>query len=259
MKKTTQEELNSIKIFTRCYYDTQRDRVSLDGQLGIKKDGEAKKNTPERDEGLLLYLFTRRDELIAQEKEMEKEVASMIQRHPLWVDFLSNVKGCGPMLAAVIITQIDIHKAPMVSNLWSFAGLAPGKDRKVKGQKCSYNQFLRSKLCGVLAKSFLVHKSVPYSGYYYERKLRLENSDKEVEERLRREDRNKKKYKGQTTRTLKWKDAYLDHRHKAAIREMIKQFLVDVYVAWRELEGLPVRAPYSEEKLGMDHSMKKAA
>lgn len=41
-------------------------------------------------------------------------------------------------------------KAPTVSNLWSFAGLAPGKDRKIKGQKCPFNQFLRAKLCGVL-------------------------------------------------------------------------------------------------------------
>jgi hypothetical protein len=37
-------------------------------------------------------------------------------------------------MAAVIISEFDITKAPTVSNLWSFAGLAPGKDRQVKAR-----------------------------------------------------------------------------------------------------------------------------
>ena len=51
-----------------------------------------------------------------------------------------------------------------------------------------------------------------------------------------------------------WKDAYVAHRHKAANRKMIKEFLKDVYVAWRTIEGLPVREPYSEEYLGKKHN-----
>jgi hypothetical protein len=35
---------------------------------------------------------------------------------------------------------------------------------------------------------------------------------------------------------------------------MIKQFLKDLYVHWRTLEGLPVRQPYAEEYLGKVHS-----
>jgi hypothetical protein len=31
-------------------------------------------------------------------------------------------------------------------------------------------------------------------------------------------------------------------------------YLRDLYVAWRTLEGLPVRAPYEEEYLGKKHS-----
>ncbi len=258
MEKLTQEELNSIAINTRCYYDCQRDRIALDGQLGEKKDGELKKNTPDRDDTLLLYLKNRRKDLIGMEKDMEIDIAPVIHKHPLWVHFLVNVKGCGEMMAAVIITQFDIHKAPMVSNLVSFSGLAPGKDRKVKGKKCSYNQFLKSKLCGVLGSRFLMSKSVPYSGYYYNHKARLENSDVMVEERIKLADR-KGELKGKTVRDVKWKDAYPIHIHQAAIRKMIKEFLKDLYVAWRELEGLPIREPYSKEYLGKEHGLAKAA
>ena len=44
------------------------------------------------------------------------------------------------------------------------------------------------------------------------------------------------------------------HRHNAAIRYMIKQFAMDLYVEWRTIEGLEVRPSYSEEFLGKVHS-----
>jgi len=34
---------------------------------------------------------------------------------------------------------------------------------------------------------------------------------------------------------------------------MVKMFLKDLYVAWRELEGLEIRRPYEEEYLGRVH------
>ena len=77
-------------------------------------------------------------------------------------------------------------------------------------------------------------KSVPYSVYYYNEKNRLENSEIEITEYLRHEDRKKKKYEGKTERTVAWKNAYVGHRHKAATRKMIKMFLVDLYIAWSE-------------------------
>ena len=252
MMEYTEEQLNSLKINVRAFYDTQRRRIAIDGQLGIKKDGGAKKNTPIREEGWLVYLMKQRDNLLEMEEGLEKEIASEIKDHPLWKGFLQNVKGVGPAITGVILSEFDINK-PRPSNFVSFAGLAPGKDRKEKGKKCPYNQFLRAKLCGVIGSSFLKCKSVPYSGYYYNMKMRLEQSHKEIEERLRFEDRKKKEYKGQTSRIIKWSEAYLDHRHKAAIRYMIKMFLVDLHIAWRDIEGLEVSKPYAEEYLARKH------
>ena len=251
--KFTEEQLNSLSINVRAYYDYQNERLAMDGRLGQKKDGKLKKNIPVRDPALLIYLQYRRDQLTEVEKGMEKDIRQIVIKHPLWQVFLKNVKGCGPIMAGVIISQFDIHKAPTVSNLVSFAGLAPGKDRREKGKKCPYNQFLRAKLCGVLGGSFLKSKSVPYSRYYYDHKLRLENSYYKVEERLRNEDKKKKQYKGMKSRIVPWREAYPDHRHKAAIRKMIKEFLKDLYVAWREIEGLPIRKPYEEEYLDKVH------
>lgn len=234
---------NSIKSLTRAFYDYQKERQSLDNRMGMTKDGKKKKKAPERDIELLIILKERRDAVFAMELEIGKELAKLINQHPLWQSFLSQVKGVGETMAAVIISEFDIHKAPTASSMWAFAGLAPGKDRKIKGQKCPFNQFLRSKLCGVLGPSFLKCNS-PYSEVYYNYKNRLENSDKEIIERCG----NGK------VRTVAWRDASRQHRHFASIRKMIKHLLQDVYVAWRTLEGLPMRAPYSEEYLGKKHN-----
>ena len=43
------------------------------------------------------------------------------------------------------------------------------------------------------------------------------------------------------------------HRHRMAIRYSVKRFLVDLYKAWRALEGLPVAPEYSEVVLNMPH------
>ena len=52
-----------------------------------------------------------------------------------------------------------------------------------------------------------------------------------------------------------WKDETKGHRDNAARRYMIKMFLKDLYVVWRTVEGLPVRAPYQEEYLGHKHEV----
>jgi len=199
---------NSIKILTHAYYDYERERIALDNRLGLKKNGEIKKQISERDDHLLTELYARRKEVAMQEQTIHKVLAKEIHQHPLWNVFLAHVKGCGETIAAIIISEFDIHKATTVSNLWSFAGLAPGKDRKVSGKKCPFNQFLRAKLCGVLGSSFLKCNS-PYRVYYDNMKDRLAAKDwgKASPHPV---DKNKPK---------------AGHQHRAANRYMVKMFL----------------------------------
>ncbi len=234
MEDTTR---NSIKALARIFYDYQRERMSLDGRLGITKGGATKKLAPERDELILAEIKEHRDYVLEMEEATAKVLAKEVHKHPLWDAFLFPVKGCGEGIAAVIISEFDIHKAKYVSNLWSFAGLAPGKDRKVKGQKCSYNQFLRAKLCGVLGSSFLKCGS-PYREFYDNMKHRLESAEWGT---LSKHPTDKNRPRA-------------GHQHKAANRYMIKMFLRDLYVAWRTLEGLEVMPPYQEAYLGHKHA-----
>lgn len=228
---------NSIRILAKVYYDYQRERISLCNRLGMKKNGNAKKKTPERDEEFLKILFVRLETIEELENNVFKEIAKEVHKHPLWKEFLVEVKGCGETMAAIIISEFDINIAETVSKMWAFSGLVPGRDKKKKGEKCPYNQFLKSKLCGVLGSGFLKANS-PYREFYDNIKHRYESENWGVESK---NPVDKKRPKA-------------GHQHNASIRYMVKMFLKDLYVAWRTLEGLPVREPYAEEYLGKVHS-----
>lgn len=251
----------AIRILVKTYYDYQRERMMVDGRMRIKKNGEIKKDADDIDQALVVHLYEQRKFLLESEMELQKEIAKVISKHPLWQTFLKDVKGVGPVIAAVLISEIDIQKATTASKIWQFAGMNPGMvrgkvwkklhgqrimvatdtrvrgDKKTKGFVCPYNAFLKRVLLGILGPSFLKCNS-PYAEIYHDTRHRLESMDWGVAS-AHPTDRKRPK---------------ANHQHRAANRKMVKQFLVDLYIAWRQIEGLPVRPPYSEEYLGKKHS-----
>jgi hypothetical protein len=234
-----------LKTLIKSYYDFQLMRIRFSNRLEIKKNGEAMNKDEnrnyetivERDEENRVILQSLYENCLEQESFLEKRIKKIVHKMPMWECFFKEVKGCGEMMAGVLLTEVDINIATTVSKLWAFSGLAPGKDRKKKGEKCPFNQFLRSKLCGVLGSGFLKCNS-PYREYYDNMKHRLESENWGTESK---NPTDKKRPKA-------------GHQHKAANRYMVKMFLRDLYVAWRTLEGLPIRKPYDEEYLGREHS-----
>tara|TARA_R110002073_G_scaffold70989_3_gene174797 strand:- start:653 stop:1519 length:867 start_codon:yes stop_codon:yes gene_type:complete len=192
-------------------------------------------------------------ELEAQEKSHFRRLGNILKGYPIYNEFLLGVAGVGPAMAGVMLSEIDITKAEYPSSLHKYAGLdvasdGQGRSRKkehledseyvdaegeVKVKKgITFNPFLKTKLVGVLGSSFI--KQSPdkcvYRKIYDDYKHRLEHMDA-----------HKEKSKG--------------HRHNMAVRYMVKMFLVDLYNAWRRIEGLPVAPTYSEAKLGKVHKI----
>ena len=115
-----------------------------------------------------------------------KPLKRAVDKHPLWINFLKDVHGCGPLMAGVILSELDITKANYVSSFWKYAGLdtverldeegnptgiKDGRTKKgihqiqveytnKKGEDAirnsiTYNPFLKTKLVGVLGSCFL--------------------------------------------------------------------------------------------------------
>jgi len=137
-------------------------------------------------------------------------------------------------------------------------------DCKTKGFVCPFNSNLRVKVLGIIGANFSLarvkrgRKKQPGDAampslnpymleVYYPEKERLAHSEDMTTERKRN---------GEIAE-LPWKDCSLGHRHRAAMRKTMKAFLRDLYVAWRTLEGLPVRESYQAQYLGHVHSGKE--
>lgn len=185
------------------------------------------------------------------EDDQFKEIGKIVKKEPIWEKFLVSVRGCGPTMGAIIISEIDISKSTYPSSLWMLTGLdvAPdGRGRSMRAEhlvdrtyidkngeektkkSITFNPFLKTKMMGVLASSF-IKSGGHYSEIYYNYKNRLSNRPDLSEES-----------KG--------------HIHNMALRYMVKMFYIDLYREWRTLEGLPVAPPYHVAKLGMrDHSL----
>lgn len=163
------------------------------------------------------------------ENELDDDIRGIVEGEEL-VECMTAVKGVAEILAAQVISMIDIERADTVSALWRYAGygvINGEREKKTKGETLHYNQRLKTS-CYKVGSSFLRCGS-PYRQIY--------DNSKEYYE-INRKDWNKL------------------HRHRAAMRKMIKVWLSHLWEVWRKLEGLPVRNIYAQDKLGHNHYIK---
>jgi len=279
-----------LNACVRSYFDVQRARIALQLRVSAYDRGiSGPKEDRLRKGGFIDGLEERVKELQKSEDEIAKEIEREVKTYPLWAEWLSTVKGCGTMYAAVILTSFDIEKATTVSKMWQFAGLNPGMVRGMKVvDKAKYEPEMGDYIREIedrKGKKKVVYRShelvrgdrktpgflSPFNGW-----LRTQLCGKLGPSFLKSQspyainyyypmhvpvDRRKDLGPGRLDveenahqyTGKPWKDEKEGHRARAANRYMVKMFLRDLYVAWRTLEGLEVRPPYQEEYLGKKH------
>jgi len=182
---------------------------------------------------------------LAAENQLNRQIKEVVEAHPLWRYWLVDVKGVGPIMTGVLLSEIDFNKARYPSSLWKYAGLdvKKGKGRSRRKEhlevreytdkngevkeklSLSYNPFLKSKLMGVLSVSFLRLNS-PYREIYDNYRNRLDNH-------------------------VKYKEVSKGRKNLMARRYMIKIFLKDLFIVFCRLSGRGEPVPYEQAKLGM--------
>lgn len=300
------EKYEDLRFVVRFFYDLQRLRIQAEGR--IKPKGED--NPEQLDTMGRVVLKERGKELQGMEAKVLKTVKAGVEETAIWKNFLADVKGVGPTMAGIILSELDPHKARTVSSFWAYTGVGQERPFEVEyrnGQKGkvqkrtvyavspesaprmiprkrkddappitvlhvaqaggfepqrlrpnqypSYNTFLKTKMVGVLGPGFLKAGS-EYRRYYDEMKHRLESR---IEDKCMLCE-GSGKYAGKKCGNCEGKGGGVSwgrsakHRHQAANRYMVKMFLKDLWIAWRESEGLPIRPPYCEEYLGKVHA-----
>ena len=242
-----------LRRAVRMFYDLQRLRIQAGGRTEPKAVGAE----IQLDSADIAFMNRTSADLNRLESAALREIEVCLDAFRI-TPWLIGIRGLGPTMAGVILSEFDITIATTVSKLWAFAGLHVVDGHAahpVKGKTLSYNKWLRMKLLGVLGVGFLRCGS-EYKQTYDDYKHRLQS--RVVTPCMECAGVGKAIFEGRKvtcpnceggSRPPPWgrSDA---HRHQAAIRYMVKVFLKDLYVAWRTVEGLAVRAPYAEEKLG---------
>lgn len=241
-----------LRRTVRFGYDCQK--------LRIQSSNRNRNDTAELEKKHALYLDFTGDALEQIERKTFNEVKRQLKQFPIYTNWLVHQRGCGPMMSAVLISEINIHNTPTISALWSYAGLRVDPEtneavRRKRGQKANWNPFLKTKAVKVLGESFIKTRSPWREQFYDPYKHRKQNTLVPVCMACKGLGVAYGKpcinCKG-TGKNAPWgkSDA---HRHAAAIRYMVKKFLQEFWVQWRTMEGLEVTAPYAVAVLGREH------
>ncbi|GAF87822.1 unnamed protein product [marine sediment metagenome] len=151
------------------------------------------------------------------EKAYAKTVVGAVKNgspHPEIRDWLLSIKGIGELLAAKLLAVIDPEKMPMVASLWHFAGYAP-EDVKRKGKKSAWNQGLKKAIYQI-GDSFIKQRTPKYRKVY------------DVEKARQIEIVTPLHPKGLGIKA---------HADMRARRKMVKEFMKDLWVEWKEGGG----------------------
>jgi hypothetical protein len=104
--------------------------------------------------------------LFVQEETLEKQIRGTLDIYSLsdmsgiWA---RSIKGIGPVIAAGLLANIDIQRAPTTGHIWRFAGLDPTSIWG-KGQKRPWNASLK-RLCFLIGESFVKVSNRPDDVY----------------------------------------------------------------------------------------------
>lgn len=205
-----------------------------------------------------LIIVEQYEDILGNEIKQKKFLEYVISNVKFYTDVLSKFVGIGPCMGGVLISEINIYKSKYPSSIHMYAGLdvVNGEGRSKKEhhlvdrkyidkngeeqtkKSITFNPFLKSKLMGVLADSFIkieaLTKKPKYSISYYNYKNRIKNRC-----------------------NLTGKNLTPGHINSMAKRYMIKIFLTELYNLWRDYEKLPVYNTYQEEKLNHTWSKKE--
>ncbi len=252
MKKKSELPTQTLKCLVNLWDDTQRLRLANENRLRKASEGEMYISEPDK-----RAIEETIEELRGAEKRACDRMKRLVAAHPMY-RWLSDQRGISEVLAACLLSQFDITKAARPSSFWKFAGMhvedghAPHPE---KGATLPYNAWLKMKV-HLLAESFIKsnneHYRAIYDGYKHRcqcmgtcRKTVEEHAGRKSEATWFPSDTKGKPKPGDFCTKL--------HMHNKSLRAMVKVFLLDFWLEWRKVAGLPIVPSYAEGKLGMRH------
>lgn len=246
---------DEARFLVDAYYQMQKDRIR--SSLRIKQLERSDSTEPH---SVLSWLES-------QSQTLENQIRGALDKysgaHPVGV-WARSVKGVGPVISAGYLANCDITRLPTVGNLWAHCGVAPGKDKKTKGEKIPYNPSLK-RLTYLVGESFKRLSKDDAGAYYrhvYDARKAYEMAKNEAGDYVDQAiaSLEQKRYGDDTTA----KKFYLDGKLPPAridirsCRYAAKLFLAHLHQVWWKHEfgkdpAKPYPLPYAIAHLGHAH------
>jgi len=215
----------SLRLKVEAYMDFQKSRIAFENRCRDFKDA-----------GMLSdddYLDFK-EMLSGSEKAMEKAIARQLKGYDVWTEYLSLIKGIGPLSAGYLLSFIgDPERFATISKLWAYAGLGVTDGEATTYKKHGKGSNIRLKtVCWKIGEGFVKTKGKYRTAY----------------EEFRKEDEAKHPEK---IKDEKGKTRYNPgHFYIRAKRKTVKLFLAHFWMAWRQMEGLDTSEPYANAIMG---------
>lgn len=204
-----------------------------------------------------------------QSSTIEKQIRGALERyakaHPVGV-WMMSIRGIGPVISAGLLANIDITRSETVGDLWAYSGVAPGRDRRKRGEKSNWNPAMK-RLAFLIGESFKrtspEHEDAYYRHVYDTRKAyeQQKNAAGDYADQAQAALEGKK-YGADTTALAYYSQGQLPPGHidRRACRYAAKLFLAHVHEKmWRNHYGedppLPYPVPYAIAHLGHAHKI----
>lgn len=257
-----------ISLYVRSYYDIQKLRIAHANRCRTVLEIE----TPETEEEESVENYgVGVPELLKAEKVLKDKIEISTKDHPIRVEFFNRVKGIGPILSGGLISMIQSRKQ-------QFCLLKDGREKWMPHPDNFAKEELMEKVYEVVEKPFpekvrasiecfdCISALTAYAGLHV------------IDGAAVRRKRGQQSNWNSLFKTLCWKvgisfmkcggiykgeyEVYRARQialhpempkmqtHLRALRRCSKIFLANLWMFWREKEGLSVRSPYVGEKLG---------
>lgn len=202
---------------------------------------------------------------VDDERDAAEALRSIIELHPVW-PWLSSVKGVAHLLAARLLSRLDITRAKTPSAFWAYCGLGtiPGVAYRCArcrlevaypvGYKLHEPHYARSGLreCAGQLEVLTAERSIRVAP---RRSAAGGRSSYDAQARascyligvcmLRCGSDYRSFYDSERARLATLRTGWTRKRcHLSALRKMEKAFLRDLWLAWRRAVSLPVVPPY---------------
>ena len=255
-QKVTEREVREVRVELAKEVAEEEEKAKKDPSYRKRTEFPEMVASKHTDEVFRLFAA-----ILSDEERIEETLEPVAKSTPTG-EWLLKQRGIASVLASGLLAYFDPTRARHASSYWKFAGLAPGHDRLVRervihprGGPCRVCDCRKFSLVETIERDDEAEVQMCACGHAAKepgKKAEFSQTAKVMVWRVadsfiksgspykRFYDEAKAKY------LERWgtKAGQRDHAHKAAIRVMVKRFLIDFWKVGRMEANLPVDDPY---------------